>query len=162
MGVFGQATTRLSVEKCSVRCQHYCIAILYILFLFSLCQVHTGEKKYECGECGKTFREMANVKDHQLAVHLKIRPHTCHVCGKSFSLPLTLKKHLMTHSEDKDWFCFQCGKAFKCEQHLKNHQLVHDEDRETYQCEYCLGLFKRPICLKKHQQKCVGAPNDSE
>ncbi|XP_036608995.1 zinc finger protein 135-like [Trichosurus vulpecula] len=65
--------------------------------------VHTGEKPYECTECGMIFCQN---------IHTGEKPFKCSDCGKAFPRSATLTRHQRTHMREKSFECNECGKTF--------------------------------------------------
>ena len=79
---------------------------------------------YNCESCGKSFSEPGDLKKHVHIVHEGHKDYNCDSCGKSFAELNKLEKHLHTvHDGYKDYKCESCGKSFTQAQHMKAHIL---------------------------------------
>nr|CAD7200318.1 unnamed protein product [Timema douglasi] len=91
-----------------------------ILFLY----IHSKEKPFKCGECGKGFCQSRTLAVHKI-LHMEESPHKCPVCSRSFNQRSNLKTHLLTHTDHKPYECNSCGKVFRRNCDLRRHALTH-------------------------------------
>ncbi|XP_051017749.1 zinc finger protein 431-like [Acomys russatus] len=47
-------------------------------------KTHTGEKRHECIQCGKGFRQHRYLQMHE-RIHTGEKPYECNQCGKAFA-----------------------------------------------------------------------------
>ena len=80
----------------------------------------------------------------------------CEVCGRAFCATFTLKRHMISHSNQKSYLCDICGKMFSQWSVLYTHCLSqhHVECKPTPKfpkiCLICGRKFTRGDSLKRH------------
>ena len=137
--------------------------------------IHTQENVYKCDRCGKTFPRKYTHKVHMSRFCGKAGsmvpgsetwagsgkgPHAkaglaakssepCQICFKTFRDASTLKRHLLTHSDERPYKCSECDKAFRRKDHLQEHIIVHKLVR-PFTCQTCGKSFSRKNGLKTH------------
>ena len=96
----------------------------------ALClQVHTGERRYQCGVCEKWFSEPSSVKRH-MYIHTNEAPHACPTCGHRYSSPCYLREHMLSHTGERPNKCPVCDKQYSRSGHLTRHLRQHTRCRE--------------------------------
>lgn len=71
------------------------------------------EKKYVCDQCGWSFRDLSNMKDHALR-HSGVKKFECDDCGhKFFTRPLLMLHVRVHHKGEKPFVCKYCGMGFR-------------------------------------------------
>ena len=103
----------------------------------------TLKKKWKCALCPKAFWSRQNLERHQ-RVHDKKKPYQCKHCGARFTLPHSVKAHILAvHLKVKDFHCSYCPKAFASKTALKGHlSAVHgDSVWARYECKECGKKF---------------------
>lgn len=160
-----------------------------------------SRKRLRCPLCESQFHQLHMLKYH-LRTHLvkqqhdmdgpkikvKDRDSTCKICGKTFSYPPYLEKHMKFHLKERDFPCDLCDKAFYVKQdlqthrdsvHLKNtllcpicgksyatkkrlerhHRATHEPPREDLRCPHCLKQMTCPVALRYHVMTHTGEKN---
>lgn len=88
-------------------------------------KIHKGLKSYECQLCQKRYTNQTNLDRHIRVTHQNEKKHTCQECGKSFSQLAILRQHHAVHMTERNFHCDVCEKTFKLKQHLRLHQMRH-------------------------------------
>ncbi|XP_013135986.1 PREDICTED: LOW QUALITY PROTEIN: gastrula zinc finger protein XlCGF64.1-like [Papilio polytes] len=124
---------------------------------------HASKSPFVCLGCDVDFKSQEELSNHRQAFYKNkqrihnipsnIRSNTndlfCITCKKSYASKVSLRAHLLTHTERKEHICEKCGKCFFRKRDLVEHTIVHDEERR-HQCKVCLMKFKTKYILKQH------------
>ncbi|XP_006903093.1 PREDICTED: zinc finger protein 416-like [Elephantulus edwardii] len=119
-------------------------------------EIHTRERSYVCGECGKSFSRKSLFIYHQ-RVHSGEKPYACMECGKSFRDRSTLLRHQKIHTGERPYGCSECGKLFSRNSHLNKHKRIHTREKpyDYSKCGKCGKSFSRRSSLIQHQRSHV-------
>ncbi|XP_070322563.1 histone-lysine N-methyltransferase MECOM isoform X8 [Odocoileus virginianus] len=140
------------------------------------------ERQYRCEDCDQLFESKAELADHQkfpcstphsafsmveedfqqkLESENDLREihsiQECKECDQVFPDLQSLEKHMLSHTEEREYKCDQCPKAFNWKSNLIRHQMSHDNGKH-YECENCAKVFTDPSNLQRHiRSQHVGA-----
>ncbi|XP_076848828.1 zinc finger and BTB domain-containing protein 47 isoform X2 [Brachyhypopomus gauderio] len=113
-----------------------------------------AEKKFTCEVCEKKFFTMAHVRKHMVA-HTKEMPFTCETCGKSFKRSMSLKVHFLQHSGEKPFRCENCNERFQYKYQLRSHMSVHIGHKQ-FMCQWCGKDFNMKQYFDEHMKTHTG------
>ncbi|KAG8228920.1 hypothetical protein J437_LFUL009143 [Ladona fulva] len=103
----------------------------------------------KCNICLKTYSDSKCLKKHIQAVHSKLRPYVCQVCGHMSARKAMLQMHLRQHTGEKPFHCGTC--EFRTGDHnsLRRHRMRHTGER-PYRCPYCPYAAIQSSAFRNH------------
>ncbi|XP_063782682.1 zinc finger protein 585A-like isoform X2 [Pseudophryne corroboree] len=113
-------------------------------------KTESGQKRYHCIDCGKSFTRKSSLIVHQ-RIHTGEKLFMCTECGKRFGLKSSMVRHMKTHTPKTPNICSDCGKCFTRYSSLFQHQKVHRKEK-PYKCCHCEKTFSRASQLVVHQR----------
>ena len=78
-----------------------------------------------CEFCKASFTSASGLSRHKDSVHLKKMRHTCHVCGKGFTVREPFEDHMNMHNNIKAHKCPHCPSLFTYKTSLYHHIRKH-------------------------------------
>nr|XP_023652536.1 zinc finger protein 335 isoform X5 [Paramormyrops kingsleyae] len=94
-------------------------------------RAHVDPSTFKCPDCNFTASSWPEVKDPQthMGMHAYLRPHKCEHCSFASKNKKDLRRHTMTHTNEKPFACEVCGQRFNRNGHLKFHmERLHSLD----------------------------------
>ncbi|KAG5271054.1 hypothetical protein AALO_G00175350 [Alosa alosa] len=139
----------------------------------------SAPKGYACSRCGMSFLSTYTLDLHMQSntCTLSVKPMRCPVCIRWFTSVEGLKRHLITHSQDKVFSCRLCPRGFQKPEDLEVHkkmahgvvqeeqELQSVESREEititsnnklfkfFRCNMCPRMYHSMRSLKDHRKK---------
>ena len=111
---------------------------------------HEG-KSHLCSDCGKSFSQMGNLRNHIALKHGGDKLFKCPDCAYVSVLKKQLTSHINgVHEGKKPYLCSQCGFRSVGKSALKQHVNSVHEGKKPHMCSICGTSFSRAFGLKEH------------
>jgi uncharacterized C2H2 Zn-finger protein len=90
--------------------------------------VHKHRDEVKCQHCPRIFVFRSTMMRHLRETHLQERNAVCAICGWRAFGTHRLQRHMMKHSNDRNFKCPSCDKAFKTKKTMKQHYInIHEK-----------------------------------
>ncbi|XP_022818919.1 zinc finger and SCAN domain-containing protein 12-like isoform X9 [Spodoptera litura] len=113
-------------------------------------EVHGITFTFNCDVCQSVFPSRRALTMHTNKFHTE--KTQCDVCKKSFSCVTTLKKHMISHTGERNYVCNLCQKAYRHQKSLKQHMRSHVQGEQfvKFNCSDCGNGFPNRNDFNRH------------
>ncbi|XP_031634482.1 zinc finger protein 91 isoform X3 [Contarinia nasturtii] len=108
--------------------------------------------KKTCDICSNVFATSKTLSKHIKAVHNRIKPFICSVCGYKSARKSTWEIHMRQHTGEKPMSCKVCSFCTADPSVLRKHEMRHN-DKTKYQCTECDYTSIQSINFKNHMKR---------
>ncbi|KAA8588381.1 hypothetical protein FQN60_001575 [Etheostoma spectabile] len=119
------------------------------VFLQHLRHGHPGDDQLRCDFCSYVTFNPVEFEQHVGHLHANEKIHRCAQCSYCRDESY-LSKHMLTHSDHKNFMCAECGYVTKWKHYLNVHMRKHAGDLR-YECDQCPYRCHRMDQLNSHK-----------
>ncbi|CAH0546038.1 unnamed protein product [Brassicogethes aeneus] len=125
--------------------------------------IHNDEKPFLCSECGKSFKQISQLKNHEVThkrgtVNLPnwSTMKQCEICDRVFVNNKSYTKHVkFVHEKIKPYICSICGHKTSTKAMLELHHRQHT-GAKPYECKMCSYKTGDHNSLRRHKMRHFG------
>lgn len=102
--------------------------------------------KKVCKICSKTYADSKCLKKHIQAVHRKMKPYVCNICGHQSAKKAMMQIHIRSHTGEKPYACTVEGCSYRTGHYVFIHcwQSLLTECLQVWKTVHCQGISPGP------------------
>ncbi|XP_047039531.1 zinc finger protein 43-like isoform X9 [Helicoverpa zea] len=142
-----EGTTKMRMLRCAHCPERF---VEHFKKLKHLKEAHGITFSFECEICHTVFPSRRGLTMHTNKFHSQ--KTQCQVCKKGFSCISTLKKHMVSHTGERNFVCSLCQKAYRHQKSLKQHMRTHVQGDQfiKFNCSECGNGFPNRNDFNRH------------
>lgn len=105
-------------------------------------------RSLKCHLCTNVFSNKYHLKAH---IKTHENPLSCRICGKRQPDKSKLERHMLVHTQIKNFLCTYCDRSFTHDCNRKTHERVHTGEK-PYKCTIC-SFSAAQIANMRHHMK---------
>ncbi|KAL5015595.1 hypothetical protein ScPMuIL_007322 [Solemya velum] len=144
-------------------CTNYKTDTLHKLRLHK--QIHSDDKPYTCDVCGKGFRQISQMRNHQM-IHSEHRDtdptkwytsKQCKICKRVFANQKCVKVHMLAvHGKVRPFLCPHCGYTAHARKAMLQLHLRTHTGEKPFKCDVCPYTTGDHNSLRRHKMRHTG------
>jgi len=85
-----------------------------------------AKKKFPCDICGRRFSRPSHMRRH-MRIHSGEKPYSCHICKRPFARSDYVESHVLSHRRNKEHSCFVCSEVYHDLVRFSSHCQSHSD-----------------------------------
>ncbi|XP_015241183.1 PREDICTED: uncharacterized protein LOC107091648 [Cyprinodon variegatus] len=147
------STEKKSVQyQCSECDKSFTDGLLLISHLEDHGREEEEKKSNKCPKCGRVFSNPGNLRRH-MKLHVVHQKYFCPFCTKVCSSMTELEKHKATHDHSKPFTCKLCELPVATRHVLREHYISEHAD-DIFHCQWCSKMYSSKKSLSRHCKEC--------